>query len=205
MQEPQLTTVDMPLKAAVVQTPPRNRRVLWDQFHSIKYPPAYLPRDNLDVKTDILDWHGDHLLTNYHTLYTFLRENGMFVEILSSPYTCFNASQYAVLIVADSEEEFYEEEITKLSEVCAHAVAMWQLSDYMYWHLVLSFSVRISALNVTSGPCLHLLCNLEIRATFCTSVLSKLEQKANILHVHRKEGTLCAVGSKHPCLLKFMH
>lgn len=117
MQEPQLSMVELPVKAAIVPTPDRSKRVLWDQFHSIKYPPAYLPRDNLDVRTDILDWHGDHLLTNYHTLYTFLRENGMFVEILSSPYTCFNASQYAVLIVADSEEEFYAEEVTKLAEV----------------------------------------------------------------------------------------
>ena len=117
LQEPQISTVDMPLKAAITPTPSRTKRVLWDQFHSINYPPAYLPRDNLDVRTDILDWHGDHLLTNYHTLYTFLRENGMFIEILSSPYTCFNASQYAVMIVADSEEEFYAEEVTKLANV----------------------------------------------------------------------------------------
>ena len=117
VQVPQTSTVDMPLKAAITPTPPRIKRVLWDQFHSIKYPPAYLPRDNLDVRTDILDWHGDHLLTNYHTLYTFLRENGIFIEILASPYTCFDASQYAVMIVADPEEEFYAEEITKLANV----------------------------------------------------------------------------------------
>jgi membrane-bound transcription factor site-1 protease len=120
VQEPKLSTVDMPVKAAIVPTPPRMKRVLWDQFHSIKYPPAYLPRDNLDVRNDILDWHGDHLLTNYHTLYTFLRENGMYVEILSSPFTCFNATDYGVMIIADSEEEFYAEEVAKLTEVCSH-------------------------------------------------------------------------------------
>lgn len=106
----------MPVRASIVPTPPRHSRVLWDQFHSVKYPPAYLPRDNLDVRSDILDWHGDHLLTNYHTLYTHLREANVFVEILASPYTCFNASDYGALIIADSEDEFYPEEVTKLAE-----------------------------------------------------------------------------------------
>ena len=32
--------------------------------------------DNLDVKSDILDWHGDHLHTNYHGLTDFLRDKG---------------------------------------------------------------------------------------------------------------------------------
>jgi hypothetical protein len=34
---------------------------------------GYIPRDNLDIKHDILDWHGDHLFTNYHGLYDALR------------------------------------------------------------------------------------------------------------------------------------
>ena len=117
LQELQRDAVRIPLTAAIVPTPPRAARVLWDQFHSVKYPPAYLPRDNLDIRSDILDWHGDHLLTNYHTLFTFLRGKGLFVEILASPVTCFNASDYGALIIADSEDEFYAEEVTKLQEV----------------------------------------------------------------------------------------
>jgi membrane-bound transcription factor site-1 protease len=116
-QVEQTSVVEIRLAASIVPTPQRSSRVLWDQFHSVKYPPAYLPRDNLMVRSDILDWHGDHLLTNYHTLYTFLRGKGVFVEILSSPYTCFNASDYGALIVADPEEEFYPEEISKLQDV----------------------------------------------------------------------------------------
>jgi hypothetical protein len=27
----------------------REKRVLWDQFHSLRYPPGYLPRDSLEV------------------------------------------------------------------------------------------------------------------------------------------------------------
>ena len=43
---------------AIVATPPREKRILWSQYHSVRYPPGYIPRDNLDVKSDILDWHG---------------------------------------------------------------------------------------------------------------------------------------------------
>lgn len=71
----------------------REQRILWDQFHSLRYPPAYLPRDSLDVRNDILDWHGDHPHTNYHELYDKLRDMGYYLEILGSPLTCFDASQ----------------------------------------------------------------------------------------------------------------
>jgi hypothetical protein len=43
------STVDVNLKLNVVPTPPRARRILWDQFHSIRYPSGYFPRDNLDA------------------------------------------------------------------------------------------------------------------------------------------------------------
>ena len=71
----------------------REKRVLWDQFHSLRYPPAYLPRDALEVKSDILDWHGDHPHTNYHAMFDALRDGGYFLEVLGSPLTCFDASQ----------------------------------------------------------------------------------------------------------------
>jgi membrane-bound transcription factor site-1 protease len=50
---PLRSTVKVPLTAAIIPTPPRARRLLWDQFRSIKYPPGYVPRDNLDVKVSI--------------------------------------------------------------------------------------------------------------------------------------------------------
>jgi hypothetical protein len=43
---------------------------------------GYIPRDNLDIKHDVLDWHGDHLYTNFHTLYDSLREAGYFIEVI---------------------------------------------------------------------------------------------------------------------------
>ena len=111
---PRRSTASMQVKFEIVPTPPREKRILWDQFHSIKYPPAYLPRDDLQNNMDILDWHGDHPHTNFHTFYDTLRHDGYYLEILGSPLTCFDAEQYGMLLVVDSEEEFYAEEVAKL-------------------------------------------------------------------------------------------
>ncbi|XP_022729285.1 subtilisin-like protease SBT6.1 isoform X3 [Durio zibethinus] len=108
------STCVLQLKLNVVPTPPRSKRVLWDQFHSIKYPPGYIPRDSLDVRNDILDWHGDHLHTNFHIMFNMLRDTGYYVETLGSPLTCFDASQYGTLLLVDLEDEYFQEEIEKL-------------------------------------------------------------------------------------------
>ena len=76
---------------------PRKQRILWDQWHSIRYPPAYIPRDSLEVRNDILDWHGDHPHTNYHDMFDALRDAGLYLEVLGSPLTCFDASQVSAL------------------------------------------------------------------------------------------------------------
>jgi membrane-bound transcription factor site-1 protease len=106
--------VEVPVRFSVAPTPPRAKRVLWSQFHSVRYPPGYIPRDSLDVKADILDWHGDHPHTNFHGAYDAMRAAGYFVEILGSPLTCFDARSYGALLLVDSEEEFSESEIAKL-------------------------------------------------------------------------------------------
>jgi len=110
------SVVNLPLKVQVVPTPPRSRRVLWDQFHSLHYPTGYFPRDQFGEKEGPFDWNGDHLHTNYHLLYNFLRERGFFLEVLGTPLTCFNASQYGTLLIVDPEEEFFSSEIRKLKQ-----------------------------------------------------------------------------------------
>ncbi|CAM9461129.1 unnamed protein product, partial [Laminaria digitata] len=45
--QPRTTKTVLPITASVIQTPPRHRRLLWDQFHNVPYPPAYVPRDYL--------------------------------------------------------------------------------------------------------------------------------------------------------------
>ncbi|KAK3270783.1 Membrane-bound transcription factor site-1 protease, variant 2 [Cymbomonas tetramitiformis] len=106
--------VELPLKLNVIPTPSRRNRLLWDNYHSVRYPPSYLPRDSLDVRQDILDWNGDHPHTNYHDMFNHLRDAGYFVEMLGSPFTCFDAKNYAAVLLVDSEEEFHMEEVEKL-------------------------------------------------------------------------------------------
>ena len=51
-----LSSINLPVKVSIIPTPPRSRRVLWDQFHNLRYPAGYFPRDNLRMKNDPLDW-----------------------------------------------------------------------------------------------------------------------------------------------------
>lgn len=115
-KDKRISTCSLYLKLRVAPTPPRSKRILWDQYHNIKYPPGYIPRDSLDVRNDILDWHGDHLHTNFHIMYNMLRDNGYFVEVLGSPLTCFDASHYGTLLMVDLEDEYFREEIEKLRD-----------------------------------------------------------------------------------------
>ncbi|XP_057750293.1 subtilisin-like protease SBT6.1 [Arachis stenosperma] len=115
-ERPQTSICVLQLKLKVVPTPPRSKRILWDQFHSIKYPPGYIPRDSLDVRNDILDWHGDHLHTNFHIMFNMLRDADYYVETLGSPLTCFDARQYGTLLMVDLEDEYFPEEIEKLRD-----------------------------------------------------------------------------------------
>lgn len=112
--EPRNSTVSFPIKVKIISKPPRNKRILWDQYHSLRYPPGYLPRDNLKIKSDPLDWHADHIHTNFKDMYTHLRNSGYYIEVLGEPFTCFNASNYGTLLIVDPEEEYFVEEIQKL-------------------------------------------------------------------------------------------
>lgn len=106
--------VTVPVKLRIIPTPARKHRVLWDQYRNIRYPPAYIPRDSLEFKSDLLDWHGDHLHTNFHGFYDALRSNGYYVETSGHPLTCVNTSQYGTLIITDPEDEFHEAELSKV-------------------------------------------------------------------------------------------
>lgn len=114
--KPLESEIKLPLKVKIIPTPPRNKRILWDQYHNLRYPPGYFPRDNLHMKKDPLDWNGDHIHTNFKDMYEHLRNSGYYVEVLGSPYTCFDARQYGALLIVDPEEEYFPEEIKKLSK-----------------------------------------------------------------------------------------
>lgn len=150
------STVTFPIKIKVIPTPPREFRILWDQFHSLRYPSGYFPRDNLfptlqshskgphsvsqgdnheshgsQYQQQPLDWHADHLHTNYRELFTHLRSRGYYIETLGSPYTCYDASDYGTLLVVDPEDEFFDEEIEKIyNDVTEKGLNLVVLADW---------------------------------------------------------------------------
>ncbi|XP_037032853.1 membrane-bound transcription factor site-1 protease-like isoform X3 [Bradysia coprophila] len=129
--EPRNSTASFPIRVKIIARPPRHKRILWDQFHSLRYPPGYLPRDNLKIKSDPLDWRADHIHTNFKDMYTHLRNAGYYVEVLGSPYTCFNASLYGTLLVVDPEDEFFPEEIAKIkNDILEHELSVIVFADW---------------------------------------------------------------------------
>jgi membrane-bound transcription factor site-1 protease len=128
---PRIQTVRLPVKVHVTPTPSRTKRILWDQFHNLRYPSGYLPRDALHLKQEPFDWNGDHPFTNFRDLFNHLRAAGFFIDILGDPYTCFNASQYGTLLIVDPEEEFFPEEIEKLGrDVRDHGLSVAVFADW---------------------------------------------------------------------------
>lgn len=123
------TDLVLPIRIKAIFAPPRRhasaslwlrltriftfrKRLLWDQYHNLRYPPGYFPRDNLGVKKDPLDWffawltwggalgsreddrNGDHIHTNFRALYQHLRGEGFYIDVLGEPFTCFDAHHY---------------------------------------------------------------------------------------------------------------
>lgn len=87
---------------------------MWDQFHNLRYPSGYFPRDDLRTTNDPLDWNGDHIHTNFKDMYQHLRNAGYYLEVLGTPFTCFRAKNYGTILIVDTEEEFFPEEVAKL-------------------------------------------------------------------------------------------
>ena len=142
----------VPLSVNVVATPPRAKRILFDQvrkraaasefgccekkrenrqtkrsnvpispslpppqFHSINYPPLFVPRDDIAIGNDELDWNGDSPYTNFRSLFEQLTNGGYSVEILGADWSCFDATRYGTLLIVDPEEEVFAEEARKVA------------------------------------------------------------------------------------------
>ena len=61
------------------------------------------------------EWNGDHLFTNFVHMHQRLTDlGGYYVEILTDPFTCFDARNYGALMIVDPEDYFSEMEIIKL-------------------------------------------------------------------------------------------
>ena len=122
-----ISEISFYVKAKIIPTPLRQQRILWDQFHNLRYPSGYFPRDDLKQKTNPLDWNADHIHTNFKDMYQYLRNAGFYLEVLGFNYNCFDASNYGTLLVVDPEEEY-------------HPGFYWILfSNYFFFHLSYSF------------------------------------------------------------------
>ncbi len=98
-----------------IPTPPRTKRLLFDQFHSLKYPEnGYILRDSLLNSEYPYEWNGDHLFTNYVQLHQKLVDSGFYVEVLTESFQCFDSANYKVLLIVDPEDYFSEGEILKV-------------------------------------------------------------------------------------------
>ncbi|KAG1681669.1 Membrane-bound transcription factor site-1 protease [Nymphon striatum] len=127
---PRNSTVRLPVRVRIIPPPPKQKRILWDQYHNLRYPPGYFPRDNLRMKNDPLDWNGDHIHTNFKEMYQHIRNNGFYVEVLGTPFTCFDASYYGTLLVVDPEEEYFPDELQKLKRDVENGLSIIVFGDW---------------------------------------------------------------------------
>ncbi|XP_031767302.1 membrane-bound transcription factor site-1 protease [Galleria mellonella] len=123
-------TLMLPIRARVIPVPVRTRRLLWDQFHSLRYPGGYFPRDDLRAKHDPLDWHADHLHTNFRDMYHRLREHGYYLEVMGTPLTCIDTSLYGALLLVDPEDEYFPEEMAALKKAVDSGLSLVVFADW---------------------------------------------------------------------------
>lgn len=132
--------IELPIMASVVLPPSRGKRLLWDMFHSIRYPPGYVPRDSLSETKDMLDWLGDHPHTNFHSFFRELIHAGFAIDILDQPLSCVGlerAKKYGGIMIFDSEDFFSRndtdllEDLVKIHGVALIVAAEWYSLDAM--------------------------------------------------------------------------
>ncbi|XP_053624400.1 membrane-bound transcription factor site-1 protease [Plodia interpunctella] len=123
-------TLMLPIRARVIPVPVRSRRLLWDQFHSLRYPGGYFPRDDLRAKHDPLDWHADHVHTNFRDMYRRLREHGFYLEVMGTPLTCIDTSLYGALLLVDPEDEYFPEEMSTLKKAVDAGLSLVVFADW---------------------------------------------------------------------------
>lgn len=123
-------TLRLPVRLRVIRTPPRSRRLLWDQFHNVRYPAGYVPRDVLAAKSEPFDWNADHPHTNFRQLFEHVRGAGYFLEVLGEHYGCVDLAQYGALLVVDAEDEFHVAERDVVRRAVAQGVGLIVVADW---------------------------------------------------------------------------
>ena len=188
--------VSIDIKLNVVPTPPRSKRVLWEDAHNLQYPYNYIPKD-AELETHTYDFQGDHPHTNYNHVFNELVENGYYVEVLSSSLTCFDAAQYGMLVVIDPELEYDQEEIDKLYRDVAHeGMGLLVLADWYGDDMVKKWTLWNDNYRETMHPSMggcnvpalnRLLSNFEIAFSNLTT--------SGTVNLGGKKALSCSTGS----------
>ncbi|GLH02413.1 Membrane-bound transcription factor site-1 protease [Gryllus bimaculatus] len=63
-------------------------------------------------------------------MYQHLRNSGYYLEVLGSPFTCFDASQYGTILLVDAEEEYFPEEVAKLKRDVDNGLSLIVFADW---------------------------------------------------------------------------
>uniref|UniRef100_A0AC34RR88 Uncharacterized protein n=1 Tax=Panagrolaimus sp. JU765 TaxID=591449 RepID=A0AC34RR88_9BILA len=127
-----IRVVSFSFRVKIVPNPGKNKRILWDQYHNLKYPLGYYPRDDLEQTIIPLDWYADHPHTNFKDFYHEFRNYGYFFEIIGQPTICIKniSSNYGISMIVDSEDEFFKEEINQIKEAVLNGTMLMIFADW---------------------------------------------------------------------------
>ncbi|KAK8802097.1 hypothetical protein WA158_006492 [Blastocystis sp. Blastoise] len=100
----------IPFSVLVIPTPPREKRFLWDYYHNYQDSTPFVASDSLSHNNGEGDIYGDHIYTNYLSIYRYLVENGYYIDILYSPLYTVSLNMYNAIWIVDIEEIIEEEE-----------------------------------------------------------------------------------------------
>ena len=104
----------LPIFFNIASQPRREKRVLWDLYHSVKYPEEGRILRDEDSGSYMFDWRGDHPLTNYLDLYERLVSLGYVVDLNYQELTCVQAENYGIYFLIDPEDMIEEKESKKI-------------------------------------------------------------------------------------------
>ncbi|CAH0480439.1 unnamed protein product [Peronospora belbahrii] len=139
LQLEQASRVDdllIPVSIKIIPTPPLSKRILWDQFHNIPYPSAFVPRDNLEIQHDLMDVSGDYPHTNFHQMCNLLAHGEEFFrDEIVALQNAVMYSNVSLIVFAD----WYDNRLVDLLE-------LFDTSTLSKWHAITG-GANIPAIN----------------------------------------------------------
>ena len=127
----QEVTAELPIFVEIRSQPRREKRVLWDLYHSAKYPEEGRIFRDENKGGYLFDWRGDHPYTNYVGMYERLVSLGYVVDLGVSEFNCVDADSYGVYLIIDPEVIIEEKEAEKIRyDVEQKGVNLLVLADW---------------------------------------------------------------------------